>query len=467
MKYISTRGQAPDLAFDDVLLTGLARDGGLYVPDAWPRFDTADLKALAGLSYADCAFRIIRPFTAGTIAEDDLAAIVAATYANFDHADVAPLKSLGNNEWLMELFHGPTLAFKDYAMQFLGHMFDHVLAKRGERVTIVGATSGDTGPAAIEACRGRDAIDIFILFPEGRVSDVQRRQMTTVRDANVHNIAIKGTFDDCQNIVKALFNDQPFRDRCNLSAVNSINWARVMAQMVYYFYGASQLGAPGKPISFAVPTGNFGNVFAGYGARQMGLDIEQLIIGSNSNDILTRFFESGRMQTGEVHSTISPSMDIQISSNFERLLFDMCDRDGDAVRSVMNTFGETGSFALGPSQMQSIQQLIAAARFDDDETRKVIDDAYRQTGQLLDPHSAIGLAAGRARRNNMQTPLISLATAHPAKFPDAVEAASGIRPELPDYLSDLFEREEHQTVLENDAAVIQEFVEAHRTGGTP
>ncbi len=465
MRYISTRGQAPDLAFDDVLLTGLARDGGLYVPETWPAFDAADIKALAGLSYADCAFRIIRPFTAGVIAEDDLAGIVAASYADFDHADVAPLKSLGNNEWLMELFHGPTLAFKDYAMQFLGRIFDHVLAKRGQRVTIVGATSGDTGPAAIEACRGRDAIDIFILFPEGRVSDVQRRQMTTVTDANVHNIAIKGTFDDCQDLVKTLFNDQPFRDRCNLSAVNSINWARVMAQSVYYFYAAAALGAPDRAVSFAVPTGNFGNVFAGYGARQMGLDIAQLIIGSNSNDILTRFFETGRMQTGEIHPTISPSMDIQISSNFERLLFDMCDRDGDAVRSVMNTFAETGSFALGPNQMHTIGQLFDAARFDDDENKKIIDGVYRQTGELLDPHSAIGLAAGRARRKDTGTPLVALATAHPAKFPDAVAAASGIRPQLPDHLADLFEREERQSVLENDIDQVRAFVEQHRTGG--
>lgn len=465
MKYISTRGQAPDLAFDDVLLTGLARDGGLYVPEAWPQFKPADIKALAGLSYADCAFRVIRPFTAGVIDDDDLAAIVAATYADFDDPDVAPMKPLGDNEWLMELFHGPTLAFKDYAMQFLGRIFDHVLGKRGERVTIVGATSGDTGPAAIEACRGRDAIDIFMLYPEGRVSEVQRRQMTTVIESNVHNIAIKGTFDDCQNLVKALFNDQPFRDRCNLSAVNSINWARVMAQIVYYFYAAARLGAPDRAISFAVPTGNFGNVFAGYGARQMGLDIEQLIIGSNSNDILTRFFESGRMQTGQVHPTISPSMDIQISSNFERLLFDMYGRDSGAVRAIMNTFADTGGFAVGPNQMQAARKLFDAARFDDDQTRKIIAGIYRRNGELLDPHSAIGVAAGRARRANTETPLIALATAHPAKFPDAVEAATGIRPQLPPHLADLLEREERQTVLDNDAAQVQGFVEAHRTQG--
>ncbi len=466
MKYISTRGRAAALSFDDVLLTGLARDGGLYVPETWPRFDATALKALAGLSYADCAFRIIRPFTAGAIDEDTLAAIVEDTYSGFDHADVAPLKLLGNNEWLMELFHGPTLAFKDYAMQFLGRIFDHVLGRRGERVTIVGATSGDTGPAAIEACRGRDLIDIFILYPEGRVSAVQRRQMTTVIEPNVHNIAIKGTFDDCQNLVKALFNDQPFRDRCNLSAVNSINWARVMAQIVYYFYAAAALGAPGRAVSFAVPTGNFGNVFAGYCARNMGLGIEQLIIGSNRNDILTRFFESGQMQTGEVCPTISPSMDIQISSNFERLLFDLYDRDGVAVGAAMDAFGATGAFEIDPNRMQAARQLFQAARFDDEQTKQTIAEVYRRTGELLDPHSAVGLAAGRARRKkDTGTPLIALATAHPAKFPDAVEAASGVRPQLPEHLADLFERKERQTVLDNDPARVRAFVEANRTGG--
>ncbi|HER26813.1 MAG TPA: threonine synthase, partial [Rhodospirillales bacterium] len=447
MTYLSTRGQAPDLAFDDVLLTGLARDGGLYVPEAWPTFDAHDIAAMAGLSYTEIARRVIAPFTDGTIGEDDLARLIDATYANFDGTDVAPLKPLGDNSWLMELFHGPTLAFKDYAMQFLGRMFDHVLSQRGQRVTIVGATSGDTGPAAIEACRDRDAIDIFILYPEGRVSDVQRRQMTTVSSSNVHCIAVKGTFDDCQNLLKALFNDQPFRDRCNLSAVNSINWVRVMAQIVYYFYGASRVGAP---VSFAVPTGNFGNVFAGYSARNMGLGIEQLIIGSNRNDILTRFFHSGKMQTGQVHATISPSMDIQISSNFERLLFDLCDRNGGAVRAIMNTFAETGSFALGEKQMDIARSLFDAVHFDDDATKRVIDQVYQDTGELLDPHSAIAVAAAKARRNNSNTPLIALATAHPAKFPDAVQAASGVRPQLPDHLADLFARPERQVVLDND-----------------
>ena len=465
MKYVSTRGQAPILNFDDALLSGLARDGGLYVPEAWPTFSTDDIAGLKGLSYSETAFQIMRPFTEGVIAEDDLAELINSSYADFDDPAVAPLKQLGNAEWLMELFHGPTLAFKDYAMQFLGRVFDHVLTKRGERVTIVGATSGDTGSAAIEACRGRDAIEIFILHPEGRVSDVQRRQMTTVSDANVHNIAINGTFDDCQSMVKAMFNDTEFRDRCKLSAVNSINWVRVMAQIVYYFYGACKLGAPETPVSFSVPTGNFGNVFAGYGAKRMGLNIEQLIIGSNSNDILTRFFEDGRMTTTGVHPTISPSMDIQISSNFERLLFELYGRDGNAIKTMMDTFNDTGSFEVGHSQLDQALTLFAAQRYSDDETRATIAQVLAENEELLDPHSAIGVAAGRARRRNNETPLIALATAHPAKFPDAVKQASGQHPALPDSLSDLFQREEHVTVLDNDLAQVQDFVNNHRTDG--
>ena len=465
MKYVSTRGQAPTLEFDDVLLAGLARDGGLYVPESWPSLTPDDIAALKDLSYCETAFRIIRPFTEGAISDDDLGQLIIDAYAGFDDPDVAPLKQLGDNEWLMELFHGPTLAFKDVAMQFLGRIFDHVLSKRGQRVTIVGATSGDTGSAAIEACRGRDAIEIFILHPEGRVSDVQRRQMTTVNDPNVHNIAIKGTFDDCQNMVKAMFNDVAFRDRNTLSAVNSINWVRVMAQSVYYFYAAAKLGAPERPISFAVPTGNFGNVFAGYGASRMGLNIEQLIIGSNSNDILTRFFESGNMKMTGVHPTTSPSMDIQISSNFERLLFELYGRDGNIIRDMMNTFKDTGSFSVGVKQMHQALELFSAARYSDDEVSETIARVLAENDLLLDPHSAIGVAAGRARRENLQTPLVALATAHPAKFPDAVKAASGQHPTLPDKLSGLFERAEHFSVLDNDVAQVQDFIEAHRTDG--
>jgi threonine synthase len=465
LKYVSTRGQAPVLDFDDALLSGLARDGGLYVPETWPTFSPGDIASLKGLSYSETAFRVMRPFTGETISDDDLAQLTRDAYAGFDHVDVAPMKQLGENEWLMELFHGPTLAFKDYAMQFLGRIFDHVLTKRGERVTIVGATSGDTGSAAIEACRGRDAIEIFILHPEGRVSNVQRRQMTTVNDANVHNIAIKGTFDDCQAMVKAMFNDTAFRDQCNLSAVNSINWVRVMAQTVYYFRAAAAMDDANAPVSFAVPTGNFGNVFAGYGAARMGLNIEQLIIGSNSNDILTRFFESGQMHMTGVEPTISPSMDIQISSNFERLLFELYGRDGNTIKTMMDTFTDTGSFDVEPEKMAQAQKLFAAARFSDDETRDTIARVFADHNELLDPHSAIGVAAGRAMRSNLTTPLVELATAHPAKFPDAVKAASNQHPALPEKLSDLFEREEHFSVLDNDLAQVQEFVLTHRTDG--
>ena len=465
MKYVSTRGEAPILNFDDVLLCGLARDGGLYVPETWPTFSKDDIAALKGLSYSETAFRLIRPFTEGCISDDDLAALTHDTYENFDGPDIAPMKKLGSNEWLMELFHGPTLAFKDYPMQFLGRIFDHVLSKRGERVTIVGATSGDTGSAAIEACRGRDAIEIFILHPQDRVSEVQRYQMTTVHDSNVHNIAVKGTFDDCQNMVKAMFNDHEFRDKCNLSAVNSINWARAVAQTVYYFRAATMMDDPNGPISFSVPTGNFGNVFAGYGARRMGLNIEQLIIGSNSNDILTRFFESGRMEMTGVRPTISPSMDIQISSNFERLLFELYNRDSNMIRNMMKEFRETGSYTVSQEVMEQASEVYSAARFNDQEIRDTIDVVFKENNELIDPHSAIGVAAGRAKRRNPNTPLVELATAHPAKFPKAVEQASGQHPSLPDRLADLFEREERVTIMDNDLAQIQEFVLAHRTDG--
>ena len=465
MKYVSTRGEAPVLNFDDALLSGLARDGGLYVPETWPAFSPGEIAAFQNMTYAETAVQVIRPFIQDSVAEEDLTRLVEESYTDFDDARVAPLTPLGETEWLMELFHGPTLAFKDYAMQFLGRIFDHVLTKKGKQVTIVGATSGDTGSAAIEACRGRDAIEIFILHPEGRVSEVQRRQMTTVHDANVHNIAIKGTFDDCQTMVKAMFNDEDFRDRCNLSAVNSINWARIMAQIVYYFHAAAQLGAPGKLVSFAVPTGNFGNVFAGYAASRMGLGIEQLVIGSNSNDILTRFFESGSMQTTGVHPTISPSMDIQISSNFERLLFELYGRDGNIIRTMMKTFNDTGLFNVDGPHLNKALDLFDAARFSDAETKATIASVLAENGELLDPHSAIGVAAARAKRRNPETPMVALATAHPAKFPDAVEAASGQRPALPEKLADLFKRTERFQVLDNDLALVQAYVLNHRRNG--
>mgnify|MGYP003670126125 CR=1 FL=1 len=458
MKYVSTRGVAPELAFDDVLLAGLARDGGLYVPAEWPHFSAADLDAMAGLSYAEIAFHVIRPFVGGVIDDDELDRMIGETYAGFGHPAVAPLKQLGSNDWLLELFHGPTLAFKDYALQLVGRLFDHVLAARGERVTIVGATSGDTGSAAIEACRDRMNIDIFILFPEGRVSPVQRRQMTTVHSPNVHAIALDGTFDDCQDQVKAMFNDAQFRDAHNLSAVNSINWVRVLAQIVYYVAAAVRLDAPRRVVSFAVPTGNFGNVLAGWAAWKCGLPVDRLVIGTNSNDILFRFFETGEMAMAGVQPTLSPSMDIQVSSNFERLLYDMLDRDGTAVREWLDDFRRTGRMSVSDVRLAGARSRFDAARLDDDGTKRVIREVYARTGELLDPHSAIGVEAGRLRRGDPAVPMVSLATAHPAKFPDAVEAATGIRPALPDHLADLLDREERMTSMPNDLAALQQFV---------
>lgn len=464
MKYVSTRGTAPVLGFDDVLLAGLARDGGLYVPEAWPAFSTAEIAGMKDLGYKALAVRVMQPFVGDALTTDELLAIVDDAYSHFETADVAPLVDMGDTnpggEWLLELFHGPTLAFKDVAMQFLGPLFDRVLSRRGERICIVGATSGDTGSAAIEAVKGRDNIDAFILYPHGRVSDVQRRQMTTVDAANIHTIALDGTFDDCQDAVKALFNDLAFRDKHHLSAVNSINWARVMAQVVYYFWAALKLGAPERPVAFAVPTGNFGNVFAGYVAARMGLPIDQFVVGSNANDILTRFFASGTMEMAGVEPTISPSMDIQVSSNFERLLFELYGRDGARVADTLSAFRKTGRFDVPADILTEARLLFDAARFDDNATRAIIGAEYARSGLLLDPHTAVGLAAGRARRRDPSVPMVVLATAHPAKFPDAVEAASGLRPELPPRMADLMARAEHINVLGNDLGEIKAFIEA-------
>lgn len=456
--YLSTRGKAPVLAFDDVLLAGLARDGGLYVPDVWPRFDKAEIAAMAGLSYADLGVRVMRPFIGQTIAEDDFAAIVADSYAGFDHEEVAPVGSLGDNEYLLELFHGPTLAFKDYALQLVGRLFDHVLSRRGSRITILGATSGDTGSAAIAACRDRTAMDIVVLHPKGRVTEVQRLQMTTVGAPNVFNIAIEGTFDDCQDLVKAMFNDPSLRDSLRLSAVNSINWARIMAQIVYYFFAALKLGAPHRGVAFSVPTGNFGNVYAGYAARAIGLPVTQFVVGSNRNDILTRFFETGAMEIQEVEATLSPSMDIQVSSNFERLLFDLYERDGAAVSDLMDGFRKSGVLRVEKERWRAAQRLFAGARLSDDETVATIKSVYGETGMLLDPHTAVGVAAGRACHTDKLTPLVALATAHPAKFPDAVERAVGVRPELPDHLADLYERPEYCETLPNDGDALRAYL---------
>ena len=397
------------------------------------------------------------PIDEDCIDDDRLRALIGETYAAFDDRAVAPMRQLDADTWLLELFHGPTLAFKDFALQFLGRMFEHILAKRGERITIVGATSGDTGSAAIEACRGRDNLDIFMLHPAGRVSDVQRRQMTTVLAPNVHNIAMSGTFDDCQDLVKGMFNDVAFRDAMNLSAVNSINWARVMAQIVYYFTAAAQLGAPDQPVSFVVPTGNFGNVYAGYAAQQMGLADTNLIVASNQNDILTRFFESGDMSIAAVKPSLSPSMDIQISSNFERLLFDLLDRDGAAVADAIQKFRDTGSLPGGAKLRGAAAGVFSGFRTDEPGTLAAIRETYEANGILVDPHTAVGLGAARQERAAGSRRIV-LATAHPAKFPDAVEQATGVRPALPAHLADLFDREERFESLANDLSAVQSFI---------
>jgi threonine synthase len=465
LKYISTRGETPALTFNDVLLSGLAPDGGLFVPEKWPEFSNDEIASLEGLPYPELALRVLKPFVGGDIPDAALAGIIDGAYENFDTPEIAPLKQIGDNEWLLELFHGPTLAFKDMAMQVLGSLFDHVLKTKGERVTIIGATSGDTGAAAIEACRDRDAIEIFMLHPQGRVTEVQRRQMTTVASENVHNIAIEGTFDDCQDLVKAMFNDQDMRDRLRLSAVNSINWARIMSQVVYYFWAGLKLGTPETHLSFAVPTGNFGNVFAGYEARAMGLPIDQLVVGCNANDILTRFLETGTMELAEVTPTISPSMDIQVSSNFERLLFDLVGRNGGQVATILEGFRETGRFSVNAKALEAAQAIFYGARFDDEETKEIIRDVYDNADELIDPHTAVGIAAARVQRRDRTIPMIALATAHPAKFPDVVEDATGVRPALPDHLSDLFERIERCTVLANDLDTVKAFVTEHARNG--
>jgi len=457
LRYLSTRGASPALAFDEVLLAGLAGDGGLYLPETWPQID---LKPLIGLDYPKLAQRVMAPFLGGRIAEADFARIVEEAYAGFGHKAVAPLSQIDARLWLMELFHGPTLAFKDVALQLLGRLYEHLLMQRKQRVTIVGATSGDTGSAAIEACRDRAGIDIFILHPEGRTSEVQRRQMTTVLSANVRNIAIQGSFDDCQDLVKAMFGHAPFRDEMRLAAVNSINWGRIMAQIVYYVAAALALGAPERRIAFAVPTGNFGNVYAGYAARAMGLPVEKFIVGSNRNDILTRFIAAGRMEIGQVHPTLSPSMDIQVSSNAERLLFDLYGRDGPRLAAAMRVLRETGRLALDPAQHRELKALFAGHKFDDQQTLAAMAGLWRETGEQIDPHSAIGVAAGRAEKLDPDVAVVALATAHPAKFPDAVEEATGKRPALPPALADLYQLKERFVRLPNDLAA----VEAHIRG---
>ncbi len=458
MRYISTRGRAPELGFDDVLLAGLATDGGLYVPKVWPTLGASEIAALAGLDYPAVAARVMAPFVAGSVLENDLPALTQKAYASFTHTAVAPLTQLATNDWIVELFHGPTLAFKDYALQAVGLMFDRVLKEKGRRITIVGATSGDTGSAAIEACKNKDSVDIFILHPAGRTSEVQRRQMTTVEADNVHNIAVNGTFDDCQNLVKEMFADESFRTQMNLSAVNSINWARIMAQVVYYFWAAVHVGAPYRQVAFSVPTGNFGNVFAGRVAAHMGLPVSHFIVGSNSNDILTRYFETGAMTMEGVVPTLSPSMDIQISSNFERLLFGALGQDGEAVARLLEQLKQSRTYEVPAETHAEILKRFIGRRLDDAGTTRVMRDIYSETGRLIDPHTAVGVHAARTAQIDPAIPRLTMATAHPAKFPDAVEAATGVRAALPPALADLFNRAERFTTLDSNLDTIKSYV---------
>jgi threonine synthase len=458
VRYVSTRSEAPPLGFIEVMLAGLARDGGLYVPAAWPQLDAETIAGFAGRPYAEVAADVIRPFVGDAISDHDLARLTRECYGGFRHPAVAPLAQFGVSDFILELFHGPTLAFKDLAMQFLGRLMDHALAARGERTTIVVATSGDTGGAAVEAFRGRSRADLFVLFPRGRISDVQRRMMTTARDENVHAVAIEGTFDDCQAIVKGMFNHHAFRDRVRLSGVNSINWARIVAQVVYYFTAAVALGSPRRKVAFTVPTGNFGDVYAGYVALRLGLPIDRLVIATNVNDILARTIATGGYDPREVVATSSPSMDIQVASNFERLLFEVYDRDGDAVRRLMASLAQSGSFALSARALAGIRAVFSADRADEEETAATIRTTLRETGRVIDPHTAVGVAVAEKETRDQSIPMIVLGTAHPAKFPDAVEAACGLRPPLPDWLADLAQRPERVTTLPVDQAAVEHHI---------
>ena len=446
MRYISTRGDAPVLSFEEAMLTGLARDGGLYLPETWPTMSEAEIADLAGKSFEEVAFRVMKPYIGDAFTEEEFRGIIDRAYASFGHDLRCPLVQVGPERWVQELHHGPTLAFKDVAMQLIGQLFEFALKRRGERVTIVGATSGDTGSAAIEAFRGLEAVDVFILYPHGRVSKVQRRQMTTPTESNVHALAVEGDFDDCQAAVKAMFNDFDFRDGMKLAAVNSINWARVLAQAVYYFTSAVALGAPGRKISYSVPTGNFGDVFAGYVAKRMGLPIDRLVVATNQNDILHRTVQTGAHEKRGVEPSTSPSMDIQVSSNFERLLFDLYDREGPAVQQLMKELSDNGGFALSQGAKDRLCDEFDSARYGEDEVADLIKTYAAKTGHVLCPHTAIGVGAAEA----VSGPVVALATAHAAKFPDAVEAACGQRPALPARMADLYERDERFTVLPND-----------------
>ena len=462
MEYLSTRGEDNNTTFEGVLLNGLARDGGLYLPKSWPTFNSSEIANMQGLPYHEIAALIISKFTGDDINYREVADLTTATYANFMHPEVAPLKFIEDGLYALELFHGPTIAFKDYAMQFLARTFQKALSKSGKRSVILGATSGDTGSAALQAFQNLDSIDIFILFPNGRVSPIQQKQMTSLAGLGAHAICVSGDFDTCQDIVKGCFNDHYFRDEVNLSAINSINWARLIPQIVYYFTSAVELGAPDQKVAFSVPTGNFGNIFAGWAAKQMGLPIDRLIVASNRNDILPRFFENGKMVREKVHQSLSPSMDIQVSSNFERLLFELLERDAELCALKMKEFASTGFFDISLGQLKVAKEIFAAYRVDDAKTTRRIKFLYDHYGMIFDPHSAVGLEAAKAARDDevvsKNIPIISLACAHPAKFPDAVENAIGVRPELPQHLFDLMDRQESKVDIDGKVEAIKELI---------
>lgn len=456
MKYVSTRGQSPALNFEQAMLTGLAPDGGLYVPETVPELGADDIAALAGQPYEQIAYTVMRPFIGDTFSDDEFRGLINAAYAGFDHAARAPMVQLAPNHFLLELFHGPTLAFKDFAMQLIGQMFQAALARSGKHITIVGATSGDTGSAAIEAFRGLDNVDVFILYPHGRVSEVQRRQMTTPAESNVHAMAVDGNFDDCQAAVKDMFADADFRDTVGLAAVNSINWGRVLAQVVYYFSAATNLGAPHRKVSFTVPTGNFGDIYAGAIAKRMGLPIDRLVVATNRNDILHRTLETGRYEKGGVDPTISPSMDIQVSSNFERALFDAYGRDADAVANDMAALKSDGGFTVSQGGIEALRDLFASGRASEAETTATIKALRETTGELICPHTAVAVKV--AGEHMGDTPMITLSTAHPAKFPDAVEAATGIHAPLPAHMADLYDRPERVTRITSDLDTLKTHI---------
>jgi threonine synthase len=458
LRHVSTRGEASGLGFADVMLAGLARDGGLYVPETWPRLAPETIAGFAGRPYAEVAVEVIRLFTGDAVATGDLARMAREAYGSFRHPAVAPLTQLGANTFALELFHGPTLAFKDVAMQLLARLMDHALAARGERRTVVVATSGDTGGAAVEAFGDRSQVDLIVLFPHGRISEVQRRMMTTATAANIHALAIDGTFDDCQAIVKGLFNHAAFRDRVRLSGVNSINWARIVAQVVYYFTAAVALGAPHRKVAFTVPTGNFGDIYAGYVAQLLGLPIDRLVIATNVNDILARTLATGAYELRDVVPTTSPSMDIQVSSNFERLLFDACGRDASGLRALMGALAQSRRFTLSARALSAIRAVFTADRADEGEVAATIRAVRRETGNFIDPHTAVGLAVAEKEQRDPALPMVVLSTAHAAKFPDAVEAACGARPPLPEWLSDLNQRPERVTSLPVDQSAVERFV---------